>query len=373
METKNENLRTIHSTICDKGFKYHMLKGRLLKGSTISKNLHPVTEVVLFRQCLIRSKRLKDYGDFWVLKDSITIGLLMALNLHYGEPVPENPLNQTIVVGSDDAQKLEDKLPVKGLKVSDSDIVKKMDCDALKLSNVYTLQISKSFLTYHGSNSFGPDEKFVLSIMQQEGIISQCARHGDAGCKEADIVDKLYDTQYEIIYEFKNSLRSKKMDKVAYDPQMFLTQLVDNAYIHSSNALIEKFVKKKYTDKYRKRLVVFNVGSFETMKTMLSSMANRLKPESYIKNDFENLYIISYDFISEIIHFFQLKPYHYCSFPCNNQDIGFVNMTTYDYANLNNKDSYLMICRNIFNNQETIRYGIGQELIEWVKEMRIAT
>ena len=50
----------IRTTLVEPGFKYNIKKGQLKKGSTISKNIHPVQQVEYLKNRLLHSGKLKD-------------------------------------------------------------------------------------------------------------------------------------------------------------------------------------------------------------------------------------------------------------------------------------------------------------------------
>ena len=192
---------------------------KLEKNSIISKGIHPVPQVESFK-CNLRSRGyLKDCSTHWELKKPLFTGLLMALNLHNGYLVEKNYLCDDIFVSKYDAEQLEGTLPENNLCRSDSDIIKKIDRDTLKLDNFFGMHVNKDFLVNHGSDDFGADEKFALKIMQQQGIISTNARHGLTSHNEADIIDEESGQQYEVTYEFKTSL-SKKKNSAQFDPEI---------------------------------------------------------------------------------------------------------------------------------------------------------
>lgn len=82
MTNSINNGQTIVYKIILSGFKYHIKKGKFEKNSTISKNTHPLKEVEKIKKELIEQKKVKDLGKYYVLKESVNIGSLMAYNLH---------------------------------------------------------------------------------------------------------------------------------------------------------------------------------------------------------------------------------------------------------------------------------------------------
>ena len=122
------NRTSVSHTIRAEGFKYDILKGELSNGSYISKFEHPIYEVEEFKKKLFARNMLKDTGSCWTLRKNIRTGLMMAVNLHFGQLLTESPFKQDIIVTSEEAAKLKGKLPEKHICVTDSEIVMKSLC-----------------------------------------------------------------------------------------------------------------------------------------------------------------------------------------------------------------------------------------------------
>ena len=80
----DSNRKTIKYIINEGGFKYHTRKCVMMKGSTISKNIHPIYEVELLKKKLLETGKIIDKQTHYVCKRSIHTGVLMAYNLHQG-------------------------------------------------------------------------------------------------------------------------------------------------------------------------------------------------------------------------------------------------------------------------------------------------
>lgn len=370
----NENRSTVSHSVRGPGFKYDVLKGELSKGSHISKTTHPLLEVEAFKQRLLQRKVLKDKGTHWELRTPVRTGNLMAFNLYAGHLVKEPLYHQDIVVSKAEATELEGKFPKKQICVTNSEIVMKSVCDTLRYSSVNLMEVNSDVLTNHSSDSFGKDEAFVLKFLQERGVVSASARHGEPGKNEADIVDEASGEQFEITYEFKTALSKKRMKPdVIYSPEMLVMQLVVNPFIHTSDSLLRK-LKKNYTDQYRSNLVILTLGAKQAVVSMLEALCKKMEKENICKIDFANTYIIALDFLSEKILFCRISstaPFFVNQFPYKNEDLGLIKITPVDFSSMVNGNKYLMICDGIFDGVQRCRYGEAAELRKWAKEVRI--
>lgn len=367
---KNRQSSVISKIHAD-GFTYHVLNGTMERGSTISKNKHPVTQVESIKESLLRRKLLIDNGQHYVLKKPITVGLLMAQNLHFGFLISENQFTQDLIVSEPVSKEIRDNLPLKGLKITTSSVTEKVDRDSLRVEGVYDYAINLGFLVNHGSDDFGKDEKLVLTVLQNLGIISGNVRHGNSQQNEADIIDIDNLVQYEVMYEFKNELSKRQQNKKGFSPEMFLIQMIDNPFIHTSRALMGKFTKKTYSDAYRTCLVAFNVGTKKTTETVLELLGKELKESELYLTQFYDFYIVTYDFLAEQIYIAGCNPAFFQILPCKNEDIGFIQLRDVEYSAIDPNKNYLMCCQNIFCDEKCLRYDTGIELRNWVHTMRM--
>lgn len=370
----SDNRSSVSHTIRAEGYKYDVFKGELSKGSSISKSVHPLPEVEAFKQKLLERKIFKDMGTYWVLKKNIRTGHLMSVNLHTGRLMKESPYKQDIIVSESEAAEIKDQLQEKQVCVTNSKIVMKSLCDTLRFSSVNIMEVNADIFNHHEADTFGPEEMFVLKILQERGVVSLSARHGLSGEKEADIVDEVRGEQYEIIYEFKTELSKKKMKPhFIYSPEILMLQLVDSPFIHTSKALGKKF-KKEYTDRYRSNLVILTLGTKDAIVTMLEALSESLRKEEANELNYSNVYIISLDFLGERAIFFRISPtesFSPESFPCKNDELGFIKLTPIEFSAMKDTGKYLMVCEGIFDEAQRLRYDEGKELKSWVKEVRI--
>lgn len=365
------NRQELKNKILAENFKYDMIKGQLKKNSYISKSKHPLQEVENFKKDMIEKNYLKNNGEVWILNRTIKVGFLMALNLHFGQQIKKNPFKQEIIITPDLAEELEGTMPEKGLHMLDCKLLPMINKDCYKLINVYSFSINKDFLNNHSSDTLGKDEGFILDFLQKQGIISRNWRHGKAEENEADLVDEEENVQYEIIYEFKNSLSKKKQSSHFTSPELFIVQCIDNNYIHTSKPLLKKFTQKTYTSKYKTRLVIFNIGTYQTTKSLLAALNRELSSIS-IKNHFESIYVITYDCFSSSILFLQIPSGKIeTNIPCDNDSIGFVEIKPIIYSDMQNDKKYLLRLKNIFNDEDIFYYDKSDLLKKWINEYRV--
>lgn len=362
----------IKLNVSREGFSYNVIKGIFNKGSVVSSKVHPVEEVELLKQRLLKRGLLANRGKFWVTKKPIYTGLLMALNLNSDFIVRENPFKDTLYVDSYTAKKLEGQFPEKDLWVTDSELLSNNYREVLKVKKIFKMDINNEFLVNHESSSFGNDEKFVLQIFQEQGIISPSARHGVAKCNEADIVDEQLGQQYEVIYEVKNSLKKDKLGSAVRSPEMLLVQMVNNPYIHSSEALLKKLYDKQYTEEFVPNLIILNCGCGKTTDAMMNALANKIKNETKeFRTKYHHIFILTQNFIDESATLLQLNPAKVKTFECSNEKMGFIRLKECEQNEMTAEDQYLAVVDNIFNHQQGMRYDTGKELRSWFRNMRM--
>jgi len=362
----NENLSTIKYSIQNEKFKYHIVKSQMKKGSLISKKIHPIKYVENYKQKLKDKKVLKEYSDdYYILKKTIRIGGLMAYNLYSGVIKKEFEVNYPVVINKTD-EMLKQEFEIKNVFSTDSILHNNVNIGAYKLKRVSKLEMNFSFISEHDADKFAPVEKVIKNLLIKYSHISNQARHGISKLKECDIVDEITNKQIEVITEFKNRLKKDKTPQRNID--MLVIECVDNNLIKTSNALIEKYVKKEYTSKYEKQIAVFCVGTRESVATMLEKLVDNLK-KKVIKNNFTKLYVLFYDLVKE----------EYYWYPTNNNDIGKVDniddriiyKTSINYKKMSDDEKYLIECKNIFNSETMITYLTGKEIKAFANKIEL--
>lgn len=368
----SNNASTVMHQIKSNGFSYDLLKGKLKKGSTISKEVHPVKEVEMIKADLLHKNYLKDEKTVWILKKPFYTGIMMARNLHTGELLSENDLKQSVYVSSQEADMIKDDFPMGSIYSSESCLMKINKRHGYKLANIYRLNIYKSFLQNHSSDGFGEDELYVLKVLQTEGIISKGARHGISQNNEADIVDEKNKTQYEVVYESKlKSVKKRKDAEVLFRPETQAIRLIENnPFTIISDALINKFTKKKYSSEYKTCLVILNIGSYNSTREMMEKLASKLQ-ETKVNISFSNIIIISYDFINEKTYIVQILPCEILERKYENIKFSLIEKEAVTLEQMVEGETYLFYGHDVFDNKELIFSACATEIHKFIKEFKV--
>lgn len=360
-----DNLKTVSYIIKNKMFSYNLKKTKLKKNSFIYKGKHPLIEVENVKNYLKLSKMLIDYNNkYWKLKNDIKIGGLMAQNLTTDYIKSEFDVDQPIVIGKYDKE-IKDDFSIKNVFSTNSIVYNHVYMGALKLVSISEIKLDFSFVSEQGSNTFSPVESFIKDILIKNHLISKNARHGLHEKNECDIVDDSTGVQIEVVTEFKNRLKKEKMPHK--NMNTMIIEIVDNNLIHTSPALLKKYTKKEYTDNYEKQLAIFCVGRSDSVITMLYELKKSLEKEK-IKNNFKQIYILYYNFVSEKYHFISSTA-GLLDVPHTNKKI--IYKKNIDYDMMVDSNSYLMVCKNIFKNETFVMYLTKEEIQKYVKNLKV--
>ncbi len=361
-----DNLKTIKYSIQDENFKYHIIKSELKKGSLISKKTHPLKDVENYKTKLIDNKFLKDYdANYYILKKTIKIGGLMAYNLYSGTIKKEFEVSHPIIINKTDDM-LKDEFKIKNIFSTESILHNNVNAGAYKLKSINKLKMNFDFISEHDPDKFAPVEEIIKKLLIKYSYISDQARHGKSKLKECDIVDEINNKQIEVITEFKNRLKKDKIPQK--NVEMLIVECVDNNLIKTSNALLNKYIKKDYTSRFEKQIAIFCIGTRDVVVTMLEKLHDSLK-EKVIKNNFTKLYLLFYDFVKE----------EYYWYPSTNNDLEKVDnitdrilyKTSVNYADIEDDEKYLIECKNIFNEETMISYLSGKEIKGFAKSIQL--
>ena len=156
------NKKTITYSMKTLDFKYHITKGQLKKGSTISKNIHPVSRVNEYRSNLLERKLLIDEGEYYILKNTINIGGLMAANLHSGTLVDVIESDNDLIINHRDSKTIND-FAIDNVYSTDSEIRNNEYKDSLVLSDIYEIGLDFTPFNYHDPDTFSEIERFFLT------------------------------------------------------------------------------------------------------------------------------------------------------------------------------------------------------------------
>ena len=287
----------IRTTLVEPGFKYNIKKGQLKKGSTISKNIHPVQQVEDLKNRLLHSGKLKDVGNCYVLKKTFLTGLVMAKNLHLGELIntQSEKWDRSGYLAFVDDKTVEEVI-FRNITTSDSNLSKASFMDGLRIKEICKVHLDFDCLREHDGDDFSIIEQLFFDELSKRGVISKQSRHGYANKNECDIVDEENGLQIEVVTEFKNRFRKTKTPQKDYDSVSL--ECIGNVFIQSSEALLNKYYSKTYTNRYRKYLAIYCLGNRSAVIGMAKSMIENLKRRGKVKNDFEGLFIIWNDFVN---------------------------------------------------------------------------
>lgn len=360
------NRSTIIYTMNTPGFKYHIVKGEMKKGSIISKKTHPIAIVNEYKKKLINTKKLLDKGEYYVLKETIKVGALMAYNLHTGELEQNIDSKNDIIINHND-KKIIDEFGIDNVYSTDAILRNNEYKDSMLIDSIYEISVNFDTLSNQNPDEFSEVEKLFYNVLIDEKIIYSDSRHGKTENKECDIVDEKKNIQIEIVTEFKNRI---KQDKTPHrNIELFMIEMVDNNLIHSSKAILKKFFEKTYTNKYNKQIGVFCFGNQKSVKIMLEKLKENIKGKN-VKNDFSAIYIIWYDCIYDEYYFYnsngKIKK-------LNNIKTKIVCKKKIQFEDMQNNHKYLLVLKNVFKSESAVSYLTKEDIIDHLKNLNIKT
>ena len=367
MNRARVNLSTVKYTICEKGFKYHILKGKFIKGSTIAKKKHPNKYVELVKKDLIKNNKLIDRGEFYELKENIKIGAMMAYNLHYGFLKTEFDNANDIVINSNQPE-LKSEFDFKNINSTDSIFHRSLLKNSLKLEKIYQYKIRKEFLKGNHADEFSETEKLVFDILKKENEIIK-GQHGKTDKNEADIIDETLGKQIEVVIAFKTAIKDKLRQK--YDT-FYFTEFVDSNLIHISEAVKKKFNEKKYTNNLKKELAIFCFGNSNTSIGFLEKLKEFLEKNPNTKNNFTQIHFIIYDFIKNCVcYMYKNGIKYYKDSDFKDLNIDFIDKKKIKLEDVQDEVEYIFLNKNIFKKEEYIVILKGKDFKNYARDMMI--
>lgn len=374
MEKANSN-RTIQYVISEEGFKYHTRKCVLLKGSRISKNTHSVPEVEALKNRLLKMKILKENDYCYECKKNISTGVLMAYNLHKGFLVQELPEFVVTINGAPDFDKdIKDSFKLEDTVFSaDNPYPKAIEKDAFRIWKIKKAEKNAEFFRRVKDNNFTPIEALISDVLVEAGAVNSYRRGISSQNKEeneSDIVDENGMRQIEFVSfsdeKISDSVRYKR--KPDSEEQALLFEYCDIGYNVVPKGVINKFTKKKYTDKYAKELAIYMIGSIQQAYKKIDKMLAELEKDSKeIINNYDRIHIIVHDpLITEKIYyctrdkelFIDDNIFHSC--PINGR-------RTVLQSEIRDEEKYFVIKENIFNNDKQIIWMTGEAIVNIFK------
>lgn len=362
MSTKKD---TIQYVIQEEGFKYHTRKCVLMKGSIVSKDIHPVNEVEQLKKELIKAKRLSDKHTHYICKKNIRTGALMAYNLHQGHLVSELP-QFTITINGRPGEDTNIKEAFKlGSNVfsADNDYPRLIEKDCFKVRKIIKGSLCKDFFEREHGENFSIIELFVTEVLESVGVLKNY-RRGDAKKKECDIVDEDKQCQIEIVRFFDEKIS----DKVRYnrkpdsEEQALLFEYCDIGYNRVPRGVLNKFTKKTYSNKYPKELAIYTIGSLEQALRKVEKLLEELDQKEDFSTEYEQIHIIVHDpLIKEEVY--------YCSrgrevFISDHQFAysPLIGRTTVQLDEMLDEEKYFVIKDNLFCDVTQIMWMKGEDI-----------
>lgn len=304
----DSNRKTIKYIINEGGFKYHARKCVMMKGSTISKNIHPIYEVELLKKKLLETGKIIDKQTHYVCKRNIHTGVLMAYNLHQGFLVSELPSCVITINGNEDMDTdIKDSFKLGStVFAADNPYPKAIEKDCYKIKKILKANICRQFFERGQSDAFSSIESFVVEVLESIGAFKSY-RRGDAKKHECDIVVEEEMKQIEIV----RFLDEKISDKVRYnrkpisEEQALLFEYCNIGYNIVPEGVMNKFTKKQYTDDYSKELAIYTIGSLPQASEKAERLLKELEKRSDdISTEYNRIHFLVHDpFIAEEVYY----------------------------------------------------------------------
>ena len=356
---------TIQYAIKEEGFCYHTKKCCLRKGSTISKNTHPLQIVESFKDSLISNNLITDKGSHYVCKRNIKTGLLMAYNLHHGRLMKEvSNVTVTINGKAGEDQEIKDSFWLQSTHSADDEFWKNIDRDCCVITKIMEATIDPSFFKRSKDDGFSSIEQFVADALVVSGELQEYRRGIANPTRECDIVDESKNRQIEIVRYLDN-----KVDDIRYkrkpesEEQALLFEYIDIGFNLVPEGVIKKFTEKEYTDKYTKELAIYMIGSIGQARKKLAVLQSNLeKTKDLIKNDYKKIHFIIHDpLISESFSTFsdgKLKTYP--DKECRTNPVKHRLINNYE---LKKEAKYFVVRKNVFSGDEELLWMTGEDIM----------
>lgn len=365
---------SLRVTDIEDGFAYNVAKSQLKKGSTVSKKIHPVEQVEKMKYKLLATGKLIDSGTQYTLKKTITTGILMAYNLHYGELI--NSRSENWRKGGYYAfanKKIEKEIMIKNIATSESTIITSEFLDSLRLKEISKVMLDYSYLNEHNGDDFSPIEKLFFDELSKRRVISRKSRHGLTKDNECDIVDEENRIQIEVITEFKSRIKKTKAPQDDFDS--IGLECIGNIFIKPSKALLDKYYKKNYTNRYKKHLAIYCLGDRNAVIGLACAIQENFKQMGKTKNDFENLYIIWNDFYNGNRTYLMYSISGSKDNPLVEEihtDISIIKKCgETNYSQLDPDEYYILNTESIFDDKTAVGILPGSEIVKIINKLKI--
>ncbi|MBR0340880.1 MAG: hypothetical protein IJH64_01245 [Oscillospiraceae bacterium] len=325
-------------------------------------------EVERLKTYLLHTGAIKDAGDCYKCCRNIKTGVLMAFNLHTGKVEKEIPECTVVFNGNDDSDaSIKTAFQGKSFYSADNTFRHGLEKDTYRQTKLIQIEYNKSFFKGRGDGSLSEVEQFVIDVLLTSKEIKEF-RRGDAEKRECDIVDEYNGRQIEIVSFFDEKIpNSVRFKSDLSEEQALALENCDFGFNVVSDAVIKKFTKKEYTDKYEKELAIYFFGGSAETGRKITAIEKELETHiEKIRNNYRNIHLIIHDPLDA-------ESVIYCSkdrcesFPDSCSKYSPVTrVATVKSDEIQDDKEYFLLKENIFNNEEKQGSWLtGHELKEY--------
>jgi len=345
----NEGFEGLKYVIADDGFEYDLQRGVLVKGSTVSRTAHQLSDVESLKSELIADGSIVRDGNRYVCMRDIPTGLMMAYNLHCKQLEPELPdLPVAFAPGSEELVPVNEALQLWATYAPDKAFVSRIEKDSFRVTKLIRADYDWSFVNGKGDGSLSKVEQFVVDALIAAGEIDEF-RRGDPAYRECDIVDDKRMRQIEFVSLFDEKIPPRfRYRNEMNEEQSIVLEYSDLGYNLVADGVINKFTMKNYTDKYSKELAIYMIGCEEEAADKVEALKSILEArEGEIRNQYARIHIILHDPL-ENESFVYCSNDKYVTYPDSLCSVNIVERGPADPDNIEADKSYLMIRESIF-------------------------
>lgn len=282
-------------------FAYDTRRGVLCAGSRVSRAIHPLADVEAMKTHLIEEGAVakssnKKRAKYYCTRD-IRTGLLMAYNLYSGRLEQELPeCEVAFAEDSDEMISSNEAVQLWSMYASDSLFRAKIERDGYRIIKLIEAEYDWTFVNGKGDGSLSKVEQFVVDALFAAGEIDEF-RRGDPEYRECDIVVEKQGRQIEFVSLFDEKVPPRVRYRNEFnEEQALLMEYCDFGYNIVAQGVINKFTHKNYTDKYRKELAIYIVGSSIEAADKVQALEQMLEARiDQIRNTYEKIHIILHD------------------------------------------------------------------------------
>lgn len=351
--------------ITEPGFAYDILRGLMLRGSTVSKACHQLSDVESLKSALIVSGSVAERGDHYECVRDIPTGLLMAYNLHNDSLVQELPEQDVpFTPESDEMISINEALRLWSMYSPDPDFVRRIELDCFRIIKFIRADYDWTFVNGKGDGSLSKVEQFVIDALKAAGEIDEY-RRGDPAFRECDIVVEEGSRQIEFVSLFDEKVPPRvRYRSEPNEEQSLLMEYYDFGYNIVAAGVVNKFTLKNYTDKYSKELAIYMLGPSSEAADKVDALKSMLYARiDQIRNYYTRIHIIVHDPLDN-------ESFAYCSndkyetFPDSLCSVNIVQRHPANVDEIDPDKNYLMIKQNIFSPEVRSMYWSKGDIIK---------